>query len=311
MTRKKGWFLFGAVVLAAALFVGILFGWKAFQRSQAVKAAGIWQADGHWGESLKNSGDLKSAEKLADKILEVRTKYLSADNRVFCALIPDKGYYLQSQGAPKVDYDAFFETVKTELSNSDVQFIDLTGSLSAEQYFTTDSHWRQEALQPVLDTLGNAMDFTISLEGFTPHSMELFAGAYHKYGAKPNDTLVYLTSNATDAATVQNFQHPEVAAVYDLDRLSTDVPYDVFLSGATPLVTITSPNARTDRELVIFRDSFSSSLAPLLLEEYCKITLVDLRYMASTLLPQHLEFTNQDVLFLYSTLVADQRGLLH
>ena len=155
------------------------------------------------------------------------------------------------------------------------------------------------------------MDFTISLEGFTPHSMESFAGAYHKYGAKPNDTLVYLTSNATEAATVQNFQHPEVAAVYDLDRLSTDVPYDVFLSGATPLVTITSPNARTDRELVIFRDSFSSSLAPLLLEEYCKITLVDLRYMASTLLPQHLEFTNQDVLFLYSTLVADQRGLLH
>lgn len=311
MKQKQVCIALGAAVLAAALIVGGVFGWKAVQRSQAAKKAGIWQAGGHWGETLKNGGDLKSAEKLASKILEVRTKYLSADNRVFCAVIPDKGYYLQPNGAPKVDYDAFFGTVKAGLSGSDIQFIDLTESLSAEQYFTTDSHWRQEALQPILDTLGEAMGFEISLNNFTPHSMNAFSGAYHKYGAKAKDTLVYLTSDATDAAKADNFQHPETTVVYDLDRLSTDVPYDVFLSGATPLVTITSPNARTARELVIFRDSFSSSLAPLLLEEYSKVTLVDLRYMASTLLPQYLEFTNQDVLFLYSSLVADQRGLLH
>ena len=37
----------------------------------------------------------------------------------------------------------------------------------------------------------------------------------------------------------------------------------------------------TDRELVIFRDSFASSLAPLLMEQYAKITLVDIRYPVS------------------------------
>ena len=38
------------------------------------------------------------------------------------------------------------------------------------------------------------------------------------------------------------------------------------------LLTVDNPNARTDRELVIFRDSFGSSLAPLLLEGYSRVT---------------------------------------
>jgi len=65
-------------------------------------------------------------------------------------------------------------------------------------------------------------------------------------------------------------------------------------------VTIDCPAAQTDRELIVFRDSFGSSLAPLLTGVYSKITLVDLRYFHSALLGEALEFTDQDVLFLYS-----------
>ena len=52
---------------------------------------------------------------------------------------------------------------------------------------------------------------------------------------------------------------------------------------------------------MIFRDSFTSSLAPLLLETYSKITLVDTRYVQTAMLGYFLDFTNQDVLFIYST----------
>ena len=44
----------------------------------------------------------------------------------------------------------------------------------------------------------------------------------------------------------------------------------MFLSGSKSLLTITNPSADTDRELVIFRDSFASSLAPLLTERLCE-----------------------------------------
>ena len=71
-----------------------------------------------------------------------------------------------------------------------------------------------------------------------------------------------------------------------------------------------SPLAATDKELVVFRDSYASSLVPLLLSQYRKVTLVDIRYMVSGLVPQYVEFTNQDVLFLYSTYVVNQSAML-
>ena len=60
----------------------------------------------------------------------------------------------------------------------------------------------------------------------------------------------------------------------------------------------------------IFRDSFGSSIAPLLSEGYAKITLVDIRYLRADLLERFIEFKNQDVLFLYSTSVLNHSETL-
>ena len=75
-------------------------------------------------------------------------------------------------------------------------------------------------------------------------------------------------------------------------------------------ITIENPNATTGKELIIFRDSFGSSLAPLLVEGYEKITLVDIRYLRSDMLSKFITFENQDVLFLYSTLVLNNSETL-
>ena len=40
------------------------------------------------------------------------------------------------------------------------------------------------------------------------------------------------------------------------------------------LLQITNPAAKTDRELVVFRDSFASSLIPLLIKDYATVTVV-------------------------------------
>ena len=83
----------------------------------------------------------------------------------------------------------------------------------------------------------------------------------------------------------------------------------MFLSWATPIITIENPNAATSKELLLFRDSYGSSLAPLLVQNYSKITLLDIRYISSKLLGEYIEFNDQDVLFLYSTLVLNQNIL--
>ena len=76
----------------------------------------------------------------------------------------------------------------------------------------------------------------------------------------------------------------------------------LFLSGANALLTIENPNAETDRELYIFRDSFGSSISPLFAEGYAKVTVIDIRYVQSAFLGNLIDFTEgSDVLFLYST----------
>ena len=60
-----------------------------------------------------------------------------------------------------------------------------------------------------------------------------------------------------------------------------------------------------DKELVVFRDSFGSSLIPLLVDEYSKITVIDIRYVQSNVLGQFVDFHGQDTLFLYSTVVLN------
>ena len=79
----------------------------------------------------------------------------------------------------------------------------------------------------------------------------------------------------------------------------------MFLGGPKSVITIENPNANSQKELILFRDSFGSSIAPLLLEGYSKITLVDIRYISPNLLNQFVQFEAQDVLFLYSTSVLN------
>lgn len=312
MNRKKVW---RAVALAAAcLVVAAVVLWRpamaAWQQlTRTPNADGMYQVDGWWAEDLGPT-DVRSAENFAAKLQSMRQEYLTDQNRVFWAIVPDKGYYLRSEGWTETDYPLLFDTAASGLEGW--QQIDLTGALTREDYYKTDGHWRQESLQGVLDALGGAMGFSVRLEDFTAHTSTDFIGAYRDRipaGTAP-ETITWLTNEATDAARAEDIQNPDDTAVYTESALTTDVPYDLFLHGASPLITVTSPQAATDRELIVFRDSFASALTPLLLGEYRTITLVDIRYLASSLLPQYVTFTDQDVLFLYSAGVVNRSAML-
>ena len=139
-----------------------------------------------------------------------------------------------------------------------------------------------------------------------------FYGVYCGQSALPlaPDTLRYLTSETLLGCTVYDYETDSTGPVYDLPALEGEDPYSVFLSGSKSLLTITNPSADTDRELVIFRDSFASSLAPLLTSAYAKITLVDIRYVQPERLGRWLTFDSQDVLFLYSVSVLNHSETL-
>jgi len=235
------------------------------------------------------------------------------DCKLYHAVVPDKGYYLgQSNGYPTMDYGELMEKMSAGLPWASK--IELADCLSGADYYRTDTHWRQERLINAAQRLCEAMDTPIpAQDDYTLTSLETpFYGVYYGQAAIPMDpdTLYILESDVLSNCTVYNYENGKTTAVYDLDKRGSKDLYDIYLSGAAALLRIDNPNASTDRELVVFRDSFGSSIVPLLAHGYKTVTLVDLRYMQSSLLKQFIEFKNQDVLFIYSTLVLNDSSAL-
>ena len=256
-----------------------------------------------------NETSLEAAIRKFDTIHE----NLLGESRCFFAVVPDKGYYLaQSSGHLAMDYDALYAKLETGLPWA-VQ-IDLRQALTAGDYYRTDTHWRQECLLPAATAICDALGVTAPKgEDYSRIQSERpFYGVYYGQAALPMepDTLTWLESETLRQCAVYD-ETGKTGAVYDTAKLTESRdPYDVFLSGARALLTIENPNAKTDRELIVFRDSFGSSMVPLLLEDYAKVTLVDIRYVSSAKLDSFLDFHGQDVLFLYSTLVLNNSASL-
>lgn len=260
---------------------------------------GIYAADGHLSK-LEYPMQSHQAQLAVDKINSVIQKHPEM-GAVYYGLIPDKNYFLaEANGFPVMDYAALVQLAQ----GIDGQYIDLFPLLSIDDYYRTDSHWRQERIVPVAQALCRAMGTeTAGADAYTPVSRDGFYGVYAGQSAlrvEP-ETLTALVSPVTEAAVVRSVEHKTTMPVYTWQDFEGVDPYDVYLSGAEAIVTMENPLAENNRELVVFRDSFGSSIAPLLLEGYSKVTLVDLRYIASDLLDNYVSFDGADVLFLYST----------
>ena len=263
---------------------------------------------------IKNDGIYKieyplneiALKKSTQKINNVIDKYLKGMNICY-AVIPDKNYYLQDEYL-KIDYDKFISIVKDELK--DIKYIDLFSELSIEDYYRTDLHWKQESLENVASKISLELN---SQNRFNSNYEKIklgnFYGTYYGQAlvdVNP-DNLIYLNNDIIENCITYNYENKKANKVYDLEKYeNSNDKYDIFVSGATSLISIENPNAKTSKELIIFRDSFGSSIAPLLLENYSKITLIDLRYINSKILNDFIEFKNQDVLFLYSTILLNQ-----
>lgn len=260
---------------------------------------GIYLAKGY-AVKQEYSANADSVAHALERFNHLYEKYLQ-DSRVSVAIVPDKGYYLQD-GHLRMDYDRLYADFAQGLPWA--QQIDLRECLSLEDYYRTDIHWRQEKLAEAAAALCQGLGVgAFDPEEFTVTALERpFYGVYYGQAALPMEPeTMYLLENAViQACRVYDYESGKENPVYDLSKLTGRDLYEVFLSGSRSLLTIENPNSRTDRELILFRDSFGSAMAPLLLADYAKITLVDLRYIPIDRLDRFLDFHGQDVLLLYS-----------
>lgn len=266
----------------------------------------IYMADGFISK-LDYPMDNKSVEYASSRINYIYNKYLSASSsNIYLSIIPDKNYFMaEKNGYPAIDYNSMVNNLCSKIKFA--KYIDLFPHLQLDDYYNTDTHWRQEKIDKIAKLISNNMDTPFSNDFSIKKLDTPFYGVYYgQYAISIKaDDMYYIYSKTSDKCKAFDFETNKNIPIYDLEKTKEADPYEMYLSGSKSLITIENETALSDKQLVIFRDSFGSSLAPYLINSYKKIYLVDIRYIYPDYLGKFINFNNKDVLFLYSTLVLN------
>lgn len=290
------------LLLAAALTVGAAR-LPEPSRQPELPATYVYQGCAAGTDAAWDERSLTNAAHRFDHLLE--TYFTGGSYALYLAVVPDKGQFTR----PPEGYApaGAAETAAWLAERLPVESIDIASLLTLADYYRTDLHWRQEHLRPVADALLTAMGAPlpdVSEETLCALPGD-FRGSYWGKTAETlePDTLSYLTDPVLEGCTVYDYETGTEGGIYDL-AAAQNAPYDLFLSGSRSLLRIENPAAADGRTLIVFRDSFGSSLIPLLAESYATVYAVDIRFLASDLLGRFVDFPAEaDVLFLYSTAV--------
>ena len=266
---------------------------------------GYYSKDGMEAELLypMNTDNISANLALLE---EIRQTYFPS-SPAYYGVIPDKSYYMDAPLG--LDYDVidrlFADTVKATA-------IPLRESLTLSDYYATDIHWKQENLSAVYEKMRANLQGALppfAEAGYTKQTAGSFYGVLYGQEALPvgKDTMCYLTNTTVEALQVQVLDTGKSGSVYDTEAFAGDDAYDLYLGGEAALIRITNPASQSGKKLILFRDSFGRSIAPLLAAGYDEIVLVDLRWIRPAYLAGFSELLqadeNTDLLFLYSAQV--------
>lgn len=251
--------------------------------------------------------DEKQVTNFTKKVNYIINNYCN-NNNVYYSIIPDKSKFLFHGKYLKLDYNKLYNLVTNNVRGN---YIDIDKNLDIEDYYRTDIHWKQENLSDVVKKIVTTMGKEYKDIDYTKIKYDNFYGtSYSKAGTniKP-DVLTYLYNEDMENISVKHLEYGD-KYIYDTEKLTSLDSYDVFLSGASSFIEIENKEITDNSTLIIFRDSFASSIIPLLTPYYNKIVVVDLRYIDFNYAKEKLNFENSDVLFLYSTLIINSGDVL-
>ena len=276
---------------------------------------GVFVENGYAAE-MQEQINKDSIAHASSKLSFIYNKYLQPLGITpYISIIPDKAYFLAEQnGYLSMDYEQFIADMLRSVQFT--RYISIIDYLSIEDYYMSDTHWRQEKIVGIAKILVDGMGGNHDSKYIVNTLEAPFYGVYSGRAPKPlaSETLYYLTNDNMNSIIVKNYEQDrngKEVPIYDMERGLGKDAYDIFLGGEKSYITIENPNAKTDKELVIFRDSFGRSIIPLMMDDYAKITVIDIRYLSSVFLGNYNIFKEgQDVLFLYSTLILNNSSEL-
>lgn len=256
--------------------------------------------------------NMESLNYASERIKYIYEKYLQNSNcKVYFSIVPDKNFFVsKKEKIPTMNYDLLTDTMTKKLDFA--SYINIFQTLDISDYYNTDTHWKQDKIKDTADFLMESMNTPCSSKYETFLLDKPFYGVYYGQSALPlkPDELRYIKNNGIENCSVFDYETNSYIPVYDMEKADSDDPYEMFLSGSKSLLTIENKSSETDKELIIFRDSFGSSIAPYFIDSYRKVILVDTRYILPDMIGKFIKIQNSDVLFLYSTFLLNNSNTL-
>ncbi|MFC2038207.1 DHHW family protein [Chloroflexota bacterium] len=262
---------------------------------------------------------------LYDKFYGINQRYIERDttlinniidsidsDEMYLSIIPSKAQMLDRSRYLLSDQNIIADYFD---QHANAEYIDLMGIATKGNeslFYATDHHWTTEGAIHAYRILITAMGY----EPVDDYNFELatdsYVGSYFGKAASPavEKDKIYLAHNEyLDNMTVRRYETLEefknFDSIYFRDKIDSLDPYDIFIGGLGPITVIENDLAQTDEELVMFKDSYSHSLAPFLAQHFKKVTLFDLRYVRKELILDNYDLSGKLVLFIFSTTILN------
>ena len=254
-----------------------------------------------------NQRFVERAASLIDKIIDA----INSD-KMYLSIIPSKAQMLDRSKYLLSDQNIIADYLKQHVNAEYVDLMGLARKGNESLYYITDHHWTTKGAIQSYKMLATAMGY----EPITDYTFELATDSYvgSNYGKAASKCIekdkIYLAHNEyLDSMSVRRYETLEdfkdFDSIYFRDEIGSLDPYDVFIGGLGPITVIENDRAQSDEELIMFKDSYSHSLAPFLAQHFKKVTLFDLRYVRKELIFENYDLSGKTVLFIYSTTILN------
>ena len=247
-------------------------------------------------------------------------KFLLKYPNSYIALIPTSTEILDyklSNYATNVNQLELINKVYGKTQSIDI-YSELLGHNKEDIYYKTDHHWTSLGAYygyvAICKELGivpmELSEFDIStidakFSGTIQSKVNLDFGydVLHKYS--PN------SFSPTYTRVVDEMYQQSSDSLYDESKLTTKEKYAVYIGGNSAITRIFTENGKEDRgRLLLIKDSFSHSLAPILANHFSEVVLLDLRYYWRSvdmfLKSEKESFDNMIVLYNLKNFVSDK-----
>ena len=190
-----------------------------------------------------------------------------------------------------------------------VKVVDVTQTLKAHSdeylFYRTDHHWTSLAAYYAFQTFAPELEITApSLDEYTIYPVSTtFEGTLSSKSGSHSalDTVEIMVpkSGIEYYVTYNSDNNTNICSLYNRAALDVKDHYTVFFGGNYSRVDITT-TANTERNLLIFKDSYANCMIQFLYPYFDHITMIDPRYYYDNV--EHVITGNSitDVLFLYN-----------